>query len=120
MSKDFLSQLEDYFISIDNIKLGTPLRYDKYRKYYIGSNGPGQWLFKFKNRYGASVIKHRGSYGFEEDKFELGVIYFYNPLEPNKYELSYNTPITNNVIGYLTNEEVLELLERIKKLDKEE
>ena len=117
MSKDFLSQLEDYFINTDNIKLGTPLRYDKYRKYYIGSNGEGQWLFKFKNCYGASVIKHRGSYGFEEDKFELAIIYFYNPFQPNKYELSYNTSITNDVIGYLTNEEVLELLERIKNLD---
>lgn len=111
------NELEKYFNNIDHMKLGTPLIYDKYSKYYIGNKGPGQWLFKFNNRYGASVIKHYGSYGFEEDKFELGVIYFYNPLEPNKYTLSYNTPITNDVIGHLTNEEVLELLERIKKLD---
>ena len=33
------------------------------------------------------------------------------------YDLTYSTPITDDVIGYLTNAEVLELLEKIKKLE---
>ena len=101
----------------------TPLQYDKYKDYYIENknnnkkefswkNGVHQWLFKFDNDYGASVIKHYGSYGFEDDLFELAVIEFYD----NDWDLSYSTPITDNVIGHLTNDEVLSLLERIKNL----
>ena len=100
--------LNDFYIA-----KGTPLEYKKYEKYYIGGNAPGQWVFKFKNDYGASVIKHFGSYGYEKDLFELAVIFF---VDDNKWELSYNTPITNDVIGWLTNEEVLKKLGEIKKL----
>ena len=64
--------------------------------------------FKFPNGYGASVIKHFGSYGYEEDLFELAVL--------KNGKLCYDTEITNDVIGYLRNEEVLELLEKIKEL----
>ncbi len=72
--------------------------------------------FRFENNYGASVIKHFGSYGFEGDLFELAVIR-YNPKNKNSIgDLCYDTPITNDVIGYLTNDEVLELLEKIKNL----
>lgn len=73
----------------------------------------GQWTFKFENNYGASVIKRYGSYGYKEDKFELAVLYF---TENGTSILTYNTPITDNVIGYLDNNEVLELLEQIKNL----
>lgn len=73
----------------------------------------GQWRFKFKNNYGASVVKHFGSYGYEQDKFELAVLRF----EENGTDyITYNTPITDNVIGWLDNNEVLELLEKIKNL----
>jgi hypothetical protein len=65
--------------------------------------------FKFPNGYGASVIKHFGSYGYEKDLFELAVL-------DSEDNLCYTTPIANDVIGYLTNDEVLELLERIKEI----
>lgn len=96
----------------------TPLQYDKYKEYYFENSGmwmsgKHQWLFKFKNGYGASVIKHYGSYGFEDDLFELAVIEL---NKKNSWNICYNTPITDDVMGYLSNEEVLELLERIKNL----
>lgn len=73
----------------------------------------GQWRFKFENNYGASVVKHFGSYGYEQDKFELAVLRF----EENGTDyITYNTPITDNVIGWLDNNEVLELLKKIKNL----
>lgn len=66
-------------------------------------------IFKFENGYGASVIKHYGSYGYEEDLFELAVL-------NSAGDLCYDTPITSDVIGHLTNDEVLKLLEKIKNL----
>ena len=95
---------------IDEIKnpKGTPLRYDKFKQYEIETNEKGHWIFKFPNNYGASVIKHYGSYNYEEDKFELAV------LHNNK--LTYSTPITDDVIGWLSNDEVINLLETIKSL----
>lgn len=65
------------------------------------------YLFKFPNRYGASVIKHRGSYGYENDLWELGVIRF--GTDDDVWDLDYDTEITD--------EDVRELLKRIKELD---
>lgn len=73
------------------------------------------YLFKFPNRYGASVIKRRGSYGYEDDLWELGVIRF--GTDDDVWGLDYETEITNDVIGFLTDEDVRDLLKRIKKLD---
>lgn len=75
-----------------------------------------RYRFKFDNNYGASVIKQYGSYGYKEDLWELAVIEFRNPDDPEDYELTYDTPITNDVIGYLTDERVREILEKIKNL----
>ena len=93
----------------------TDLKYDDYKIYEVpilGIHEGFKHRFKFDNNYGASVIKHYGSYGYEEDLFELAVLYFEDDIP----HLTYTTPITDDVIGNLTNEEVLELLERIKNL----
>ena len=72
------------------------------------------YVFKFDNYYGASVIKHYGSYGYEEDLWELAVVNFRS--NPDKFVLDYNTPITADVEGWLTDEEVRNLLGKIKEL----
>lgn len=69
--------------------------------------------FRFDNHYGASVVKHFGSYGFELDLFELAVLLF---DDNGTSELCYTTPITNDVICYLTNDDVLKILTDIKNL----
>lgn len=74
-----------------------------------------QYLFKFPNNRGASVIKHTSSYGYSEDLWELGVIRF--GTDDDVWGLDYETEITNDVIGYLTDEDVQDLLKRIKELD---
>lgn len=71
------------------------------------------YRFKFPNGYGASVIKCDGSYGYEDDLFELGVLTF---NEQGECDITYDTKITHDVLGYLTNEQVLETLEQIKNL----
>lgn len=64
--------------------------------------------FYFDNGYGASVIRHMYSYGFDDGLWELAVLV--------DEHLCYDTEITDVVIGYLTEEEVEKLLNRIKDL----
>lgn len=78
------------------------------------SFGGVQYRFRFDNRYGASVIKHKYSYGSDDDLWELAVL-FYSVVCP-KGEITYDTPITEDVEGYLTDEEVRNLLAQIKEL----
>lgn len=49
----------------------------------------------FDNGFGISVIKHRFSYGGENELYEIAVL---NSDE----EITYETPITKDVIGHLT------------------
>lgn len=67
-----------------------------------------QKVYKFPNGYGASVIRHKGSYGYSKGLWELAV------LEGG--ELCYDTEITNDVIGHLNDPEVDRLLRRIQQL----
>ena len=67
-----------------------------------------QVIFEFKNGYGASVITGSIAYGGLNGLFEIAVT-------RNGY-LCYDTPITNDVIGYLTIDEVLKVLNDIEQL----
>ena len=67
-----------------------------------------QKTYKLDNGYGASVIRHKGSYGYAQGKWELAV------LEGD--ELCYTSPITEDVIGHLTEDEVESILKQIKEL----
>ena len=73
------------------------------------------YLFKFPNNRGASVIKHTYSYGHDADLWELGVVRF--GTDGDIWGLDYETEITDDVIGFLTDENVRDLLKRIKELD---
>lgn len=71
---------------------------------------PGiQARIKFPNGYGASVIQNEISYGNREGLFEIAVL-------DHNGDLCYTTPITSDVIGFLTPERVTNVLARIKAL----
>ena len=63
----------------------------------------------FNNGYGASVIIGPHTYGGEDGLYELGV------LGKDK-KLTYDTPVTEDVKGYLSEDDVTKLLEQIQKL----
>jgi hypothetical protein len=63
----------------------------------------------FENGYGVSVISHTYSYGGKDGLFEIAVL-------DKKGEITYETPVTNDVIGYLNPEEVTEIMEHVQKL----
>ena len=65
-------------------------------------------IVTFDNGYGASIVKTDRSYGGKEGLYELAVLF--DGL------ISYDTPITNDVIGFLTEDEVTELLQKIEAL----
>lgn len=69
-----------------------------------------KWFFD--NGYGASVIQNQFSYGYDDGLYELAVIKG-NALE---WKLCYDTPITIDVIGWLTPRDVVGLLKQIKEL----
>ena len=79
---------------------------------YKGEQGDVQTKTFFANGYGVSVIRHLGSYGYNSGLFELAVL----KGTPSKYDLCYTTPITGDVCGYLTPEEVVELTEQVSQL----
>lgn len=98
----------------------TKLKYDKFEKYLYEAKKEKvlheesyQYIFKFDNNYGASVVKNPISYGNRTDLFELAVVKF---IDEFTWKICCSTDITDDVIGYLTNDDVLDLLERIKNL----
>ena len=79
-----------------------------YVKKYDIYNGVG-YLYEFENGYGASVVKHDGSYGGKQGLYEIAVL-------DSTGDLCYSTPITDDVIGHATEDKVLDTLHRIKML----
>lgn len=70
-----------------------------------------QRIYRFPNGYGASVVRHENSYGGRQGLYELAV------LDSNG-DLCYTTPVARDVVGWLTIENVEELLDQISKLPK--
>ena len=68
----------------------------------------------FDNHYGVSVIKGPYSYGGKQGKYELAILV----MKPGDIysELCYDTPITNDVIGYLTETEITKLMKQVSEL----
>lgn len=63
----------------------------------------------FENGYGASIVKGEHTYGGREGLYELAVL-------GSDGRLTYNTPVTDDVEGYLTEEDVTNLLNQIQNL----
>lgn len=71
-------------------------------------NGVG-YRFEFSNGYGASVVQHDYSYGGDEGLWELAVL-------DSSGNLTYDTEITNDVLGWLTVDDVKDTLKKIQEL----
>ena len=61
----------------------------------------------FPNGYGISIVSHEFSYGLE-----LAVL----KGNANEAEICYDTPITSDVIGYCTAEQLVEIVKDVKAL----
>ena len=91
-----------------------------FAKYIIGAGehpagiGGQQMKLRFPNSFGASIIQTPFSYGADEGRFEMAVLYF--PTKANDYELTYDTEITDDVLGHLTPNDCLEYLAQVQAL----
>jgi hypothetical protein len=64
---------------------------------------------KFENGYGASVVCTPYTYGGDKGLYELAVL-------DNEGNLTYSTPVTDDVIGYLRPEDVTDVMAKIQQL----
>jgi len=63
----------------------------------------------FENGYGVSVVSHTYSYGGKDGLFEVAVL-------GKDGNLTYDTPVTNDVVGYLTEEDVTDVMKQVQNL----
>ena len=68
-----------------------------------------QCIVQFSNGYGASIVQGPHTYGGSDGLYELAVF-------GKDGSISYDTPVTSDVEGYLTEDMVTGLLEQIQKL----
>ena len=66
----------------------------------------------FDNGYGVSVIKSSNSYGGSEGLYESAVL---KGLEED-WKICYDTSITDDVMGYLTTEDIDTVLNQVENL----
>jgi hypothetical protein len=74
-----------------------------------------QALIFFANGYGVSVLIGGHCYGDGSTPYELAVL----KGNAEKFDLCYDTPITNDVLGYLTPEEVTDYMIEVQKLERD-
>lgn len=71
-----------------------------------------QALHFFPNGYGVSVVRFPGSYGYEQDLYEVAVIKGVD----DDYELCYDTWITDDVMGHRDERDVEIIMEEVETL----
>lgn len=78
----------------------------KSHPYHLGGV---QAVITFDNGYGASVVCTPHTYGGDKGLYELAVL-------GEDGHLTYDTPITSDVIGYLRDIDVTDVMEKIQQL----
>lgn len=71
-----------------------------------------QAVHVFPNGYGVSVVRFPGSYGFQDDLYEIAIIKGTN----ESYEICYDTPITDDVLGHQDEQDINNILEEVQAL----
>ena len=63
----------------------------------------------FNNGFGVSVVSHSYSYGGRDGLYEVAVL-------DSDDNLTYDTPVTSDVMGYLTEEDVTDVMKQVQEL----
>jgi hypothetical protein len=87
------------------MKTFEDLNFDEHKTYGAGKHA----VITFDNEYGASVVCTPYSYGGRLGLYELGIL-------GKDGKLTYNTPVADDVIGYLTEQDVTNVMKQIQDL----
>jgi hypothetical protein len=80
-------------------------------KFQVHPMGTGkQCIVQFSNGYGASIVQGQHTYGGDRGLYELAVF-------GKDGQITYDTPITSDVLGHLSEQEVEKTLSDIKNLE---
>lgn len=71
--------------------------------------GGVQVRVQFLNGFGASIVRHEYSYGGNKGLYELAVL-------DQDGHITYDTLVTNDVLGYLSEADVTDSLQKIQSL----
>lgn len=82
----------------------------KFEDHKVTSSFSTQAVIEFDNKYGVSVITGDRAYSSEKNPYEVAILY--------KDQITYNTHITDNVIGYCDEEKVTEIMKQVQELEK--
>ena len=63
----------------------------------------------FDNGFGVSVVSHTHSYGGRDGLYEVAVL-------DKDGVLTYETPVTSDIIGYLSEEDVTDVMKQVQEL----
>lgn len=69
-----------------------------------------QTIYRFNNGYGASIVQHSFSYGTE-----MAIVRFYGS-DMDDFHISYDSGITDDVLGYLSPADIDHYLDLIERL----
>jgi len=81
-------------------------------KHHPNDLGGKQAKLFFENGYGVSIVFGILFYSNGIDTYEVAVL----KGDKDNWKITYNTPITDDVLGYLTMDEVQEVIDRVEKL----
>jgi hypothetical protein len=68
----------------------------------------------FDNHYGVSVVRGPYTYGGRKGLYELAVVYM--APEDKESQLVYDTPVTNDIMGYLTPDNITDVMAQVEAL----
>ncbi len=102
--------MPNYLISPkDSMKTFNDLEFIGHPSYsYDSKIKATQACMDFPNNYGVSVINSPGCYGWEQGLYEVAVLY--------KDNITYSTDITDDVLGFLSAEEVTKVMKQVQEL----
>ena len=66
----------------------------------------------FPNGYGVSIVRFPGSYGFQDDLYEVAII----KGTLDEFEICYDTPIADDVLGHRDEQDINNILEEVQSL----
>lgn len=73
-----------------------------------------QALMFFPNGYGVSVLFGGQCYSNKKDSYELAILVG----NENYSDITFDTPIADDVLGFLAKEEVTEIMKKVQQLNK--